>query len=552
MQQATGMHFKMEFLLLTIFCSVGVFASAPGRNILFLLEDDGSMDLGFYGNKNIQTPNLDALAKTGTIFTSAFTHVSSCSPSRSALLSGLPSHQNGMYGLQNSVQHFSAFDHVKSIPNILNEAGYVTGIIGKFHVWPATDFNFSWGNNPEGPGGCQTGLSDACPNTDFNFVTRNITHMKEQAEAFIDYAEARGKPWMLYVGFGDSHRCGGAVGEFCELYGWDKATSRSTIPDWRPIFYRPEEVAVPYWIQDTPVARSDLAKMYTAKNRMDQGVGLLQSLLRARAARAASTLVIYLADNGAPFAAGKTNFYQPGSVEPLVVAVPGSAAGQSDELVTSLDMLPTILDWAHVPLPSYVLNGVEVRYTGRSLLPVVRSAPAQPASYTHPLLQTLTSMQNTMPSKSQLEAFGDAPPPPLPANFSRVFHSFQLHEIQMYYPMRAVHARADASTTYHLIYNIAHFLPYPIASDLWLAPAMQDLVERTQRGEETNWYRNFSNYLFTPREKYELFDLRNDPMELMNVANDPAYANVLQTLLTEIKAYQFATNDDWTSKYIHE
>ena len=341
-----------------------------GRNVLFLLEDDGSMDFGLYGNKAIHTPNVDRLGASGTVFTSAYTHVSSCSPSRAAMLSGLPSHQNGMYGLQHSVQHFSSFDHVISMANALNNAGYATGIIGKYHVWPVTDFNFTWGNNPDGPGGCQTGLSLTCPNTDYNLVTRNITYIADQARRFVEYAEQQGKPWFLYVGFGDSHRCGGSVGEFCQFYGYDNVTQRSTIPDWHPIFYRPEDVVVPYWIQDTPAARGDLAGMYTAKNRLDQGVGLLLELVWNGGERQTNTMIVYFADNGAPFAAGKTNFYEPGSVEPLIIHAPGMAkpGHRTSALVTSLDLFPTILDWLHIPLPSYVLNGVHIKYTGRSLL----------------------------------------------------------------------------------------------------------------------------------------------------------------------------------------
>ncbi len=118
--------------------------------------------------------------------------------------------------------------------------------------------------------------------------------------------------------------------------------------------------------------------------------------------------------------------------------------------------------------------------------------------------------------------------------------------------MRAIHAKADNTTIYHMIYNIAFFLPYPIASDLWAAPAMQDLINRTREGRSTNWYRNFTDYLYKPRPQYELYDLSNDPMELNNVAAVPEYAEIAQTLKDAIKTYQFATNDDWTIKYVHE
>lgn len=80
--------------------------SALQRNILFLLVDDGGFDIGAFGNRAIRTPHIDALASRSTAFDQAFTAVSSCSPSRSAILTGLPTHQNGMYGLHQAPGSF--------------------------------------------------------------------------------------------------------------------------------------------------------------------------------------------------------------------------------------------------------------------------------------------------------------------------------------------------------------------------------------------------------------------------------------------------------------
>ena len=76
------------------------------------IADDYGLESGFNGNPVIQTPNLDALAGKSVIFKNAFTSVSSCSPSRSALLTGLPIHQNGMNGLHHDVHHFNSYDQV--------------------------------------------------------------------------------------------------------------------------------------------------------------------------------------------------------------------------------------------------------------------------------------------------------------------------------------------------------------------------------------------------------------------------------------------------------
>ena len=79
------------------------------------IADDYGLESGFNGNPVIQTPNLDALAGKSVIFKNAFTSVSSCSPSRSALLTGLPIHQNGMNGLHHDVHHFNSYDQVIKI-----------------------------------------------------------------------------------------------------------------------------------------------------------------------------------------------------------------------------------------------------------------------------------------------------------------------------------------------------------------------------------------------------------------------------------------------------
>ena len=106
---------------------------------------------------------------------------------------------------------------------------------------------------------------------------------------------------------------------------------------------------------------------------------------------------------------------------------------------------------------------------------------------------------------------------------------------------------------YKLIYNIAgNYLPYPIASDLYEAPAFQDLLNRTNAGQPTHWYRNFSSYLGTPRPRFELYDLLSDPEELDNLAGSAPWASTLAALTSDIRGWQNATNDDWAIKWIHE
>ncbi|XP_050570279.1 N-sulphoglucosamine sulphohydrolase isoform X2 [Cygnus atratus] len=232
--------------------------AAPARNALLLLADDGGFESGAYNNSAIRTPALDALARRSLLFQNAFTAASSCSPSRASILTGLPQHQNGMYGLHQDVHHFNSFDGVRSLPQLLSQANVRTGIIGKKHVGPGAVYPFDFAYTEENSSVLQVG--------------RNITRIKELVRRFLQSQDTR--PFFLYVAFHDPHRCGHSqpqYGAFCEKFG-NGESGMGRIPDWKPQLYHPEEVQVPPFVPDTPAARADLAAQYTTIGRMDQDV----------------------------------------------------------------------------------------------------------------------------------------------------------------------------------------------------------------------------------------------------------------------------------------
>uniref|UniRef100_A0A5F9DID3 N-sulfoglucosamine sulfohydrolase n=1 Tax=Oryctolagus cuniculus TaxID=9986 RepID=A0A5F9DID3_RABIT len=237
--------------------SLGLCRARP-RSALLILADDGGFEIGAYNNSAIVTPHLDALARRSLVFRNAFTSVSSCSPSRASLLTGLPQHQNGMYGLHQDLHHFSSFDKVRSLPLLLRQAGVRTGIIGKKHVGPEAVFPFDFAYTEENGSVLQVG--------------RNITRMKLLVRKFLQ-TQDEGRPFFLYVAFHDPHRCGHSqpqYGAFCEKFG-NGESGMGRIPDWTPQTYDPQDVLVPYFVPDTPAARADLAAQYTTIGRMDQG-----------------------------------------------------------------------------------------------------------------------------------------------------------------------------------------------------------------------------------------------------------------------------------------
>uniref|UniRef100_A0A8D0H612 N-sulfoglucosamine sulfohydrolase n=1 Tax=Sphenodon punctatus TaxID=8508 RepID=A0A8D0H612_SPHPU len=461
----------------------------PGRarNVLLIVADDGGFESGAYNNSAIDTPNLDTLAGRSLVFRNAFTSVSSCSPSRASLLTGLPQHQNGMYGLHQDVHHFNSFDKVRSLPLLLSQAGIRTGIIGKKHVGPEPVYPFDFAYTEENSSVLQVG--------------RNITRIKLLIRKFLCSQDER--PFLLYVAFHDPHRCGHSqpqYGAFCEQFG-NGESGMGWIPDWKPQHYSPERVQVPYFVPDTPAARADLAAQYTTIGRMDQGIGLVLEELRS-AGFLNSTLVIYTSDNGIPFPSGRTNLYWSGTAEPLLISSPEHPErwGQvSDAFASLLDVTPTILDWFSVPYPSYSLFGKQpVQLTGKSLLPALTSEPP----------------------------------------WMTVFASQSLHEVTMNYPMRSV-----LSGPLHLIHNLQYRTPFPIDQDFYISATFQDLLNRTRTKQHTHWSKTLHHYYY--RERWELYDRSADPNETHNLASDPHYAQALETLQGLLRKWQWETADPW-------
>jgi N-sulfoglucosamine sulfohydrolase len=327
---------RSRVLLLGLAALTLVVPSAFGadrpRNVVLLIADDLGMQVGCYDDARARTPHIDGLARSGTRFTHAFATVSSCSPSRASLYSGLYTHTSGQYGLAHGVHNFHSFDNVTSLPKLLGASGYRTGILGKVHVLPREVYNFAV-TMTKGTGG-----------------NRSVAEMGRLARQF--FADSGDKPFALVVGFSDPHRSARGFG------------NETLYPGVKEAPFDPNDVTVPFFLTDRPDVRRDLADYYQAVGRLDQGVGHVLEALK-QTGHADDTLIVFLSDNGIPFPAAKTTLYDPGIHLPFIVSSPGQKArGRTCRaMVSFVDVLPTFLDWTKATAPKGL--------SGRSLLSIL-------------------------------------------------------------------------------------------------------------------------------------------------------------------------------------
>ncbi len=465
------------------------------KNVVLIVVDDQGFQSGCYGNKAIKTPNLDRLAEEGVRFTRAHCTTASCSASRSVLMTGLHNHAIGHYGHAHGYNHFSTYETVRSLPVLLSEGGYRTCSIGKYHLAPEYVYHFDQYKNQGVQG------------------NRNAVRMAENAKEY--FAEKDERPFFLYWCTSDPHRGGGP----------DGFANHNEDPEYYPgvkkITYAPEDVIVPPWMNDTLTTRKELAEYYQAISRLDQGVGKLLEALE-ETGHAEDTMILFLSDNGPPWPGAKTNLYQAGMNLPFIVKNPFAKKKgiTNDAVVMWSDITPTILDFCNIkPKPGPAIRtqenqgkrqtnirGKAVPYTfhGRSFLPILEQEH--------------------------------------PQNWSENYASHTFHEITMYYPMRVI-----ISGDFKYIFNIAHPLPYPFASDLYSCPTWQEVLSTKAEN-----YGKRSVYQYLYRQRHELYDLKNDPLEIDNLATNPKYAEKLKDLQTKVQAFQKRTKDPWALKWNYE
>lgn len=293
--------------------SVATQASGATRpNILLIVSEDNGPELACYGDPYAKTPHLDRLADQGIRFERAYVPQAGCSQSRASFLTGLYPHQHGQIGLATWGFRMYRID-TPNLPRCLKQVGYRTGLIGKLHINPASAFPFDRHDIPNA-----------------NFARKNLADYAKFAKEFINSDDT---PFFLSVNYPDPHD------PWIQQVDGLPANPQSG-KDVRPMSY----MGV-----DTAGLRSLVADYYNCISRMDSLVGTLLQQLHD-SGKADNTIVIYIGDHGADMLRGKRTCYEGGLRIPMMIRWPGHIHPQvRPELVSTLDLMPTLLDAANAP-----------------------------------------------------------------------------------------------------------------------------------------------------------------------------------------------------------
>ncbi|PHN08172.1 sulfatase family protein [Flavilitoribacter nigricans] len=411
-------------------------------NILWILAEDLSPDLGCYNYPLVRTPNVDALAARGLRFTHAFTTAPVCTPSRTALATG-------MYQTSINAHHMRYPDKLRNdlpepvvpLNELLRRQGYKTA------------------NIKDGPG---TGKSDWSFRSDV--AGYDYQHWDSLT---VD------QPFFAVINLRLTHR----------------PFERDTV---HPV--DPDQVTIPPYYPDHPVARRDWAQYLETVQVMDEQVGEVLATLEERGL-SENTIVVFFSDHGRPMSRGKLFHYDSGYRIPLIIAGPagGNApeylpAGTTDErMISGIDITATTLAMTGADKPEWM--------QGRVVLGPQTEAERE---YIYCASDRIgeTFFKTRSVRNRQYKYI---------RNFNR---DFSINSAATAY-------RKQMHPIYHLL-NI-------YGEQGKLTPAQQAMID--------------------PMPEELLFDLEADPMEIHDLATDPEYAEVLVEMRQQLADWQEETVD---------
>ena len=340
------MHMNFLWLMMGLFvCTSQIHAqSLPSRpNILFAIADDwGFGHAGAYGATWVKTPAFDRVARSGILFTRAYTPNAKCAPSRAILLTGRNSWQ-----LEEAANHIPYFPaKFKTWAEALRDYGYFTGLTAK--GWAPGVANDANGKSREMAG-------QPFNSRKFKPAASGIGN-SDYAGNFADFLKAapKDKPWSFWYGALEPHReyeYGSGVAK-----GGKKLTDLPRLPSFWP---------------DNEIVRNDLLDYAFEVEHFDHHLGLMIEMLEKNGALE-NTIIIVTSDHGMPFPRGKGQAYEYSNHVPLAVMWPRGikVAGRTvDDYVSFADIAPTLLELAGLTWRKAGMQAI----TGRSLTEILRA-----------------------------------------------------------------------------------------------------------------------------------------------------------------------------------
>jgi N-acetylglucosamine-6-sulfatase len=365
------------------------------RNIIFILSDDHRFDaMGCAGHPFVNTPNMDYLAENGVHVKNAYVTTSLCSPSRASILTGQYAHKHGIVDNQRNVPDGTIF-----FPQYLQQVGYETAFIGKWHMGSASDEprpGFDHWISFKGQG-------SYWPNEDgLNVNGKKVAQKGYITDELTDYAidwlnnRSSDKPFMMYLSHKAVHSHHEVLKE--DENGIPQIYSAEIIPAERHKGnYKDKPFILPQSMVDTAESRKnkpmwvtnqrnswhgmdfpwhnemnmgDYYRQYMESLRsVDDSIGRVLEFLRNKK-MLESTLVIYMGDNGFLFGEhgliDKRNAYEASMRVPMLVHCPDLIPKgiKVNQVIANIDIAPTLLDVAGLETPKYM--------DGQSFLPLLR------------------------------------------------------------------------------------------------------------------------------------------------------------------------------------
>lgn len=323
---------KSSALVWLFLSSFTAFAAAPRPNILWLIAEDFGPHLGCYGTKEVSSPNLDRLASEGVRYTRFFTTAPVCSPSRSALMTGM---YQTTIGAHNHRSHrddgYTLPSGVRVLTDWMRDAGYFTANVREFAAPIAfkgtgkTDWNFTYVG----------GTSAASPEGGSNEDLRSSSLPSPfDSDKWVDLKSHQ--PFYAQVNFQETHR---------KFHAPKRAD--------------PAKVELPPYYPDHPVARADWAEYLDSATELDRKVGLVLKQLE-KDGLAVSTVIVFFGDNGQAHVRGKQFCYDSGLSVPLIIRWPKDFPAPKNlkpgtvntQLLEAIDLAPTTLEIAGHPKPA--------------------------------------------------------------------------------------------------------------------------------------------------------------------------------------------------------